>query len=79
MTRRRLGLLVVALVAAAFTGCEAVVEETNGPVGAAKIRTSIAPPPALVRRSSAYRRVEATATSPASEDASCESGVCSPR
>lgn len=79
MTRRLAQLLAAVLVAAALAGCESVVEETNGPVGDAKIRTSVLPPPALYRKSSTYRRVEATPTAPASEEGACEGGVCSPK
>lgn len=79
MTRRLAQLLAAVLVAAALVGCESVIEETNGPVGDAKVRTSILPPPALHRRSSTFRRTEATPTAPASEEGACESGVCSPK
>lgn len=69
----------VALLALALTGCETVIEETNGPVGDAKVRTGIAAPPALWRKSSTHRTVEAAPGSPATSEGTCESGVCSPK
>ena len=67
------GVVVVGFLLV-VTACAAVeVHEENGPLGPASIKVT---PPALIHRASKARRVEATATTPATTEEECESGVC---
>lgn len=66
--------MAVALATLALAGCAAIeVREENGPLGPASMKVT---PPALIHRASKARRVEATATTPATTEEECESGVC---
>ena len=66
--------LALMLAAALLAGCAAIeFREENGPLGPASMKVT---PPAFLHRTSKTRRVEATPTSPATDESECEGGVC---